>query len=87
MSRADRFRADVEAIYDLDEDPVVRELLAEVCLALDDLDRLTKAAEAEPLMISGQGGKRLHPLQVEIRLRRAALAALLKTFPDVEPVV
>lgn len=81
MTRAEKFRAAVEDRYDLS--PADLAWLEETVEALATIDEIREALKDEPLMVTGQGGPRVHPLRVELRLMQQTAMSLLRKFPDV----
>jgi hypothetical protein len=81
-TRADRFRARVSEVYDLDAlGPADEEALDEIAVAMTMLDTIRAALADSPLVEVRQGGARVSPLVVEERLRASALSAALARFP------
>lgn len=81
-ARAERFRANVAAAYDLDSlGPADFEALDEIATAMTTLEAIRAALVEVPLVEIRQGGARVSPLVVEERLRAAALSAALARFP------
>ena len=69
--------------YELRPDEV--RLLSGACRTLDLIGQIEDALAGQPLLVAGQGGQlKTHPLVVEVRHQRLALAAALKQLrlPD-----
>lgn len=81
MSRADTFRARVAEEYD-GLSPADLEAVEEVAATLDTIEDLARSlAEADGLTEVRQGGRRMRPEVVELRLQRVTLDRLLRRFP------
>lgn len=84
--RSDRFRARVAETYS-DLSPADVEAVEEVAHMLDFLDRLREEIGSGPLTENRQGGRRIRPEVVELRLQQATLDRMLRRFPDVDDEV
>lgn len=79
-SRADRFRRRVAETYD-GLSPADLEAVEEVAETLDLIERLRDLIAEGPLVEVRQGGPRVRPEVVEIRLQTKTLETLLRRFP------
>lgn len=80
MTRSETFRARVRDTYE-DLSPADLEAIEEVCATLDLIERLRAAIADGDLVETRQGGRRLRPEVVELRLQTTTLDKLLRRFP------
>ncbi len=80
LSRAERFRARVTETYE-DLSPADLEAVEEVTAMLDLIERLAADVATGDLTETRQGGRRVRPEVVELRLQRLTLDRLLRRFP------
>lgn len=74
--RGAAFWTDVTGTWEVDRDE--RELLAEACRSLDQLDALQAALDSDGVMVTGSTGQlRVHPAIAQINATRATLGRLL----------
>jgi hypothetical protein len=79
-SRSEAFRARVRDAYE-DLSPADLEAVEEVCGTLDLIERLRAAVADGDLAETRQGGRRIRPEIVELRLQTTTLDKLLRRFP------